>query len=335
MTTFSKLNDLQRKSLVDLFAHIKHFNQKFTTAASLDKDFSTNFLDNMRSTSNSLFTHFIYQSNVIVDKKIFKTLRQENEEWDEEIRRFKKFVELLNRGNKQFMNRYFYQHIYEPSDSELSSEHSGLRKDTGERNSEGNVREKESETRVKEPFYDEKAKKKSTHSIQRKLDKKLHSTNKEKDEILKEKSKLVKEKEETLKRKDVSVKEKEKTKKFFGNSKEKGVVYSSDKFGFHNKNKHHLATFLKKEDTETDDSIERRLDICKKKSRVPQLLIDESEVEEIEDLVKFGYISKAEYMMKRFEEVNLKIKKIKHEEDMKTTGVKKSKKRNHLVTANN
>ncbi|CAG8655816.1 9441_t:CDS:1 [Acaulospora morrowiae] len=354
MTTFSQLNDLQRKSLVDLFAYIKHFNQNFTAAA-LDGNSSTSFLENMKSTSASLFTHFIYQSNVTVDQKTFKTLRQENKEWDEEIKKFKKFVALLNKGsNKQLINKGFCRRVYEPSgiddsgNEELLSENSTTRKEVRERDIENNAWEKENEKREGETkevnnHRDEKVKRKSTQNSQRKLDKKHNMMSKEKDELLKEKSMLIKEKDELLKVKDevlkrkegISkikddlVKEKERTKKYLNSSKERGI--NDRNVNANKKGKNYLATFLRKEDAETDDSCEQRFDVHKRKVRcTPQLLIDESEVEDMADLVKFGYISKAEYMMKRFEEINQKVKKHKNDEDGKIMGTKKNKKRNHV-----
>ncbi|CAG8524708.1 6568_t:CDS:2 [Diversispora eburnea] len=299
---FVQLNDLQRKSLNELFVHIKHFNNKFTTSV-LDKNLTNNFLENMKSTSISLVKYFIYQSRMTVDAKTFKNLRNENEEWDEEVKKFVKYVGLLakvdkNTVDKNTLIKDFYRHVN--SESLVEDNKSENRNDEelggegySEREVVGDWIDKEWRIGYEKDF------KKSNNLNQRKSDKSDKSDikgwvpNKEMDNQLKEtvrlvKNELRKKRAERLYIQDDITKEKERSKKNF------------------RKEKRNLVT-IKKEDAETDDSIEGRPTIHKQKINrsllAPQLF--ESEEESGDAMKQLVNTQKQDFSSKKFDEKNL------------------------------
>ncbi|RHZ75634.1 hypothetical protein Glove_212g14 [Diversispora epigaea] len=322
MTTFVQLNDLQRKSLNELFVHIKHFNNKFTTSV-LDKNLTNNFLENMKSTSISLVKYFIYQSRMTVDAKTFKNLRNENEEWDKEVKKFVKYVGLLAKVDKYTVDKYtlikdFYRHV--SSESLVEDNKSDNRNDEelgggevyNEREVVGDRMDKEWRIGCEKDF------KKLNNLNQRKSDKsdtKSWVPNKEMDNQLKEtvrlvKNELRKKRAERLYIQDDITKEKERSKKNF------------------RKEKRNL-TSIKKEDAETDDSIEGRPTIQKQKINrsllAPQLF--ESEEESGDAMKQPVNTQKQDFSTKKFDEKNLENERKVKKHKSKDT-IKKNKKRN-------
>ncbi|CAG8471422.1 8499_t:CDS:1 [Racocetra fulgida] len=77
-----QLNDLQRKALTDLFAHLQHFNQEFSKCNFLKNDNSL-FLRNMKTTAINLGLHYVHQKNVVIGDEIFKKAVKGHKHWYE------------------------------------------------------------------------------------------------------------------------------------------------------------------------------------------------------------------------------------------------------------
>ncbi|CAG8529230.1 13407_t:CDS:1 [Dentiscutata erythropus] len=68
----SKLNDLQRKNLVDLFIHIQHFIQHFIKKFLKKNNLDHTLLKIMRTTANNLGLFYIHQRNVVIGDETFE-----------------------------------------------------------------------------------------------------------------------------------------------------------------------------------------------------------------------------------------------------------------------
>ncbi|CAG8466256.1 7484_t:CDS:1 [Scutellospora calospora] len=98
-----QLNHLQRKALVDLFAHLQHFNDEFLKSNILNHDFLKSniinndklFLRNLKTTAINLGLHYVHQKNVVIGDEIFRKAVKNHKEWYEVNRQWIIFFVIL------------------------------------------------------------------------------------------------------------------------------------------------------------------------------------------------------------------------------------------------
>ncbi|CAG8525398.1 9314_t:CDS:1 [Dentiscutata heterogama] len=77
-----QLNDLQRKALTDLFAHLQHFNQEFSKCNFLKNEDSL-YLRNIKTTAINLSFYYVHQKNVVIGDEIFRKAVKDHKDWYE------------------------------------------------------------------------------------------------------------------------------------------------------------------------------------------------------------------------------------------------------------